>query len=186
MAASPCEAGAKAPSVTLLSMVSEDDVNVMMSFVRRCRLLSSGGKARRRRRSGDDVRRRWDEEEDEVLRQFVEEHGPKEWAICGQRLSRKAKQCRERWYQHLRPGICKSDWSLAEDLLLLELIEHHREGKVIGWVGISKAMETPEGIRPDNQCKNRYSTLKRHGLYSVRCSTLQMPLPTRAAVTATP
>ena len=59
------------------------------------------------------------------------------------------------------------------------------DGEEVG-VGISKAMETPEGIRPDNQCKNRYSILKRHGLYSVRCSTLQMPLPTRAAVTATP
>ena len=43
---------------------------------------------------------------------------------------RSGKQCRERWYNHLRPAVTKADWSVEEDDAIhrkvLELGTRHR------------------------------------------------------------
>ena len=69
---------------------------------------------------GDDAvhlkRRPWAAEEDEHLVLLVEEHGVKAWAKIAQFLHmRNGKQCRERYRNHLRPELCKGEWSVEED-----------------------------------------------------------------------
>ena len=51
-------------------------------------------------------RRPWSPEEDEHLRQLVDVHGIKSWALIATHLQmRNGKQCRERWRNHLRPQV---------------------------------------------------------------------------------
>ncbi len=41
----------------------------------------------------------------------------KEWAVIGKFITnRNGKQCRERWRNHLRPQLNKSEWSVEEDV----------------------------------------------------------------------
>lgn len=41
-------------------------------------------------------------------------------SVVMQLPGRMGKQCRERWFNHLDPGIKKGDWTLAEDKILYE------------------------------------------------------------------
>lgn len=45
------------------------------------------------------------------------------WKDIAKKLGkgRDAKQCRERWYNHLRPGIKKGDWTRDEEKLINEM-----------------------------------------------------------------
>nr|CAB3498648.1 unnamed protein product [Digitaria exilis] len=53
----------------------------------------------------------WTKEEDETLKAMVKVHGERKWAAIAQHLpGRIGKQCRERWTNHLRPGVDKLDW----------------------------------------------------------------------------
>ncbi|TVU45997.1 hypothetical protein EJB05_05509, partial [Eragrostis curvula] len=48
----------------------------------------------------------WTGEEDDILKAMVKQHGNRKWAVVAQALpGRIGKQCRERWTNHLRPGI---------------------------------------------------------------------------------
>ncbi|KAL6661806.1 hypothetical protein ACP70R_001190 [Stipagrostis hirtigluma subsp. patula] len=49
----------------------------------------------------------WSAEEDEVLRQHVREHGPREWSSIQSNgfLPRTGKSCRLRWVNKLRPNL---------------------------------------------------------------------------------
>ena len=49
----------------------------------------------------------WTPEEDTCLRALVDEHGEQAWALVASRMphERNNKQCRERWRNHLRPGM---------------------------------------------------------------------------------
>ena len=49
---------------------------------------------------------------------------------------------------YLRPGINKDDWSIEEDMKILELVGKYGTK----WKSIQKEM----GMRTDNQIKNRY------------------------------
>lgn len=50
----------------------------------------------------------WDATEDEILTSLVERFGTQTWTEIAQRLpNRSGKQCRERWHNHLDPGIRK-------------------------------------------------------------------------------
>ena len=71
----------------------------------------------------------WNEVEDEALCKLVETYGNKKWTMICQQLNvqlynsesiRHPRQCRERWYNHLDPTLLKADWSLQEDLIILE------------------------------------------------------------------
>jgi hypothetical protein len=63
-------------------------------------------------------------------------------------LDYSSKQIRERYLNHLRPGIQANDWTVEEDLQLCELINKHGRK----W----KLFEAHLTGRTENSIKNRY------------------------------
>lgn len=73
-------------------------------------------------------------QENEALKKLVEvelqvlgDSKKVKWTIIARWMGvlRSGKQCRERWYQHLRPGLVKGEWTADEDALVKELHEKH-------------------------------------------------------------
>lgn len=78
----------------------------------------------------------WTAEEDEKLRHLATK-GFKSWIEAAEQIpGRSAKQCRDRWRNHLAQGIKHGSWDSAEDALLLEL--HAKHGN--RWAAIARAM----------------------------------------------
>ncbi len=92
----------------------------------------------------------WKPEEDDLLIQFVLENGPIRWNKIAKQLDRPAKQCRERWSNHLNPKRNPNNWSEEEDLSLIRMVEN------IGykWDKISKVLPGRTMI----ECKNRWDS----------------------------
>jgi len=64
----------------------------------------------------------WSPAEDAQLRQLVTEMGPRHWSDIAIRLGgRVAKQCRERWHNHLNPHVSKDPWTAEEEQKIGEL-----------------------------------------------------------------
>lgn len=98
------------------------------------------------------VKGNWTKEEDEILTQWVHEHGESGWTkIAAQLPGRIGKQCRERWTNCLKPDIKKTNWTEEEDNLIIKL------QATLGnkW---AKMAEFVEG-RTDNQIKNRWNSV---------------------------
>ncbi|KAL8231600.1 hypothetical protein R6Q57_001378 [Mikania cordata] len=71
------------------------------------------------------VKGQWNSQEDGLLVQLVKQHGDSKWSRIAEKLpGRIAKECRDRWQNHLRPDITKDAWSEEEDKLLIAI---HKE-----------------------------------------------------------
>lgn len=71
------------------------------------------------------VKGNWTAQEDEKIAELVQKYGAKKWAFIASSLpGRKAKQCRERWCNHVNPDISKkSEWTEDEDRIILETLQ---------------------------------------------------------------
>jgi hypothetical protein len=99
------------------------------------------------------VKGHWTEREDRLLERLVAQD-PKNWGQVSQHIpGRTAKQCRERWCNHLDPRIKKTEWSEQEDATLLRVCAESGQK----WAHIAKFVPG----RTENAVKIRWKTLSR-------------------------
>ena len=96
----------------------------------------------------------WDEKEDDALRQGVEKHGEKAWALIAKEFvkTRSDKQSRQRW-KMLNSKHQQGQWSSKEDEALMEGVELYG---LRAWTRIAKeCVKTRSG----DQCLHHWKTL---------------------------
>ncbi|KAI8463813.1 MAG: hypothetical protein J3K34DRAFT_526712 [Monoraphidium minutum] len=123
-----------------------------------------------RRDAGPVIKGGWRPEEDDALKGLVEHHGESNWSTIARHLNttvhahdgagRIGKQCRERWFHHLRPNINKDAWTVEEEAALIEA--HRKHGN--RWCEIARLMPT----RTENSIKNWFNAILRRRTFGAK------------------
>lgn len=103
-------------------------------------------------------RRLFTTEEDRKLIQLVEQFGVNAWTVISDRIpGRTSRQCKERYFTYLSPGVKKAPWTDEEDSLLFQKFQE------LGprWSDIARYFDG----RTANSIKNRWH-LHLRGRYS--------------------
>jgi hypothetical protein len=104
-------------------------------------------------------------EEDRMVVMFVASHGLKSWSLlAAQMQNRSAKQCRERWHNHLNPAINRRPWTAQEDRILA--LRHRELGN--RWAEIARLLPG----RTDTLVKNRWNTSVKDRLPEIEAAAL--------------
>jgi hypothetical protein len=91
----------------------------------------------------------WTQAEDEQLRIGVEKYGINKWSHCASFVpTRSAKQCRDRYCNHLRPNLNKDLFEEWEDEIIIK--QHKIQGN--RWSVIASMLHN----RSPNSVKNRW------------------------------
>lgn len=89
-----------------------------------------------------------------MLRAIASSQQPIKWKLIASHVpNRSGKQCRERYFNHLKPALIHSDWSPVEDYNLYHI--HNTSGPK--WSIIATVLRG----RTNNSVKNRFHTIRR-------------------------
>merc|ERR1711988_2014749 len=99
----------------------------------------------------ENSKRSWSAAEDQQLIDLVGRFGANRWPLIASHMPhRVGKQCRERWFQHLRPEVKKGSWTSQEDQTIENAVLRFGQK----WTQISQLLPG----RTDNAVKNRYNS----------------------------
>ncbi|MED6169910.1 hypothetical protein PIB30_025646 [Stylosanthes scabra] len=100
--------------------------------------------------------KQWTPDEDMTLKALVNENKQKNWSEIAKSLDgRNAKQCRERWHNHLQPNLKKGKWTPQEDMILMKA---HMEIGGNKWAKISKRLSEEKNHKKNKPNNNNNNT----------------------------
>ncbi|XP_074375058.1 uncharacterized protein LOC141716776 [Apium graveolens] len=107
------------------------------------------------------IKGNWSQEEDRMLLNLVHKYGNKKWSYIARMMpERLGKQLRERYNNHLKPGLKKEAWTEEEDMQLIQA--HEKLGNK--WAEISKLLTG----RSESDIKNRWNASKRKCINAIQ------------------
>ncbi|KAK1383834.1 hypothetical protein POM88_021569 [Heracleum sosnowskyi] len=160
------------PSMQVQTHATNSHVNVRefgsLSLANPCmnldKIMGDGrAKKKNEKKYSNGVKGHWIQEEDRMLMNLVEAYGNKKWSYIARMMpGRLGKQLRERYNNHLKPGLKKEAWIEEEDMKLIEA--HEKMGNK--WAEISKLLPG----RSESDIKNRWNATKRKCMNAIHKS----------------